>query len=79
MKNYGFYTLVLIIDFTLTGTMKLSSNKMFHDKMILKMNGGMKQLSWFLLESGFVTFWISDICQNLMEGMELLSRKCKYA
>lgn len=53
---------------------------MFQDKMITKMNGGMEQLSWFLLESWLVTFfWVSDTCKNLMKGMEPISTKCKYA
>lgn len=43
--------------------MKVSSNKMFHDKTVTKMNGRMEQLSWFV-----TFFWVSDTCKNLMTG-----------
>ena len=42
------------------------------------MNGGMEQLSRFLLSSWFVTFfWISDTCKNLMKNRETFFRKGK--
>lgn len=59
--------------------MELDSIKVFHDKMIIKMNGAIGQLFWFPLGSWFVTlFWVLDAHKDLMKGREPLSRKCKY-
>lgn len=56
-KDHRFYTLVLVIDFTFGRDNEIGSNKMFHDKMIVKMGGGMESLPWFLLGSWLMTLF----------------------
>ena len=52
IKNHSFHTLILTIGFTSDRNYEISSNKMFHDKTIVKMNGRMERLSWFLRGRG---------------------------